>query len=331
MKRQALWFDGPRNVAIREETLEPPGPGEVLVRTVVSAISSGTEMLFYKGAFEEGAQVDATLAEYRAPLAYPLRYGYASVGRISDRGAGVDESLMGRLVFAFAPHASAFCIPAERALPVPDGVSPQEAAFLANAETAVTLVLDARPLLGERASVFGLGVIGLLTAGLLARFPLEKLTGWDPQPRRREAGAALGLTAEDPRATQPARGTEDLAVEVSGSAQGFRQALASCAFSGRLVVGSWYATGQSTTDAFDTAFHRNRVRIISSQVSSIPPELSGRWDVPRRIAAAWDAIRSLRPGRWITHTVPFFRAADAYRMIAEGTGDALQVMLSHDP
>jgi 2-desacetyl-2-hydroxyethyl bacteriochlorophyllide A dehydrogenase len=331
MKRQALWFDGPQNVAVREETLEPPGPGEVLVRTLVSAISSGTEMLFYEGSLEEGAQVDASLTEYRAPLSYPLRYGYASIGRISDAGPGVDRALMGRRAFAFAPHASAFCVPAERALLVPDGVSSEEAAFLANAETAVTLVLDARPMLAERASVFGLGVVGLLTAGLLARFPLERLSGWDPQARRREAGAALGLTTRDPHGEQLPRGTEDFAVEVSGSAQGFRQALASCAFSGRLIVGSWYGTRQPSIDAFDTAFHRSRIRIISSQVSTLPPELSGLWNVPRRFAAAWDAIRVLRPGRWITHTVPFARAADAYRMIAERSGETLQVMLAHEP
>ena len=330
MTRKALWFEGPGNVTVREETQELPGPGEVLVRSLVSAISSGTEMLFYKGALEEGAQVDAILADYHAPLRYPLRYGYASVGRIEDAGAGVDRGHIGRLAFAFVPHASAFCIPVERAIPVPDGISAEEAAFLANAETAVNLTLDARPLLAERASIFGLGVVGLLTAGLLARFPLARLTGWDPLEKRREAAAALGLATGDPLAVSPPRGTEDFAIEVSGSAKGFQQALASCGFSGRLVVGSWYGSRQPTIDAFDTAFHRNRVRIIGSQVSTLAPELSGLWNVPRRMDAAWDAIRRLHPGQWITHTIPFFRAADAYRLVAACADDTLQVMLSHE-
>ncbi len=330
MTRQALWFEGPENVTVREETQEPPGPGEVLVRSLVSAVSSGTEMLFYRGYLEEGSPVDATLAGYRAPLRYPLRYGYASVGRIEEAGAGVDRGRVGRLVFAFAPHASTFCIPVEQAIAVPDGIGVDDAAFLANAETAVNLTLDARPLLAERVSIFGLGVIGLLTAGLLARFPLAQLTGWDPQGKRREAAAVMGLVTGDPQAASPPRGTEDLAIDVSGAAKGFQQALASCAFSGRLVIGSWYGTRQPTIDAFDTAFHRSRVRIISSQVSTLAPELTGLWDMPRRMDAAWDAIRRLTPARWITHRIPFSHAPEAYRMIAAGAGDTIQVIFSHD-
>jgi NADPH:quinone reductase-like Zn-dependent oxidoreductase len=177
VKRQCLWFEGGGRASVREETLAPPGSGEILLESIVSAISPGTEMLFYTGRIEKGVSVDTTIEAYRRELSYPLRYGYASVGRIVKAGAGVDPELLGRLAFAFMPHASASCLPADSAVPVPDGFTAEEAAFLASAETAVNLVLDSRPLLGERASVFGLGVIGLLTAGLLARFPLACLSG----------------------------------------------------------------------------------------------------------------------------------------------------------
>lgn len=331
MTRHSLWFEGSGRVSVREEVLEPPGPGEVLLESIVSAISPGTEMLFYRGEIEEGAAVDAVLEGYRRELSYPLRYGYASVGRIARAGHNVDPGLEGRLAFAFIPHATASCIPAEAAIPVPDGVAPEEAAFLATAETAVNLVLDSRPLLRERASVFGLGIVGLLTAGLLARFPLASLRGWDLHPLRREAAASFGVTAADPREQLPGAGTDDLAVEASGSASGFRLALSSCGFSGRVVVGSWYGTRarKQAFDAFDTVFHRNRVRIVSSQVSTIDPSLTGRWTRERRRDAAWDAVRSLRPGRLITHRIPFARAAEAYRLIAESQAQTIQVMLAH--
>jgi 2-desacetyl-2-hydroxyethyl bacteriochlorophyllide A dehydrogenase len=329
--RQSLWFEGSGRVSLREEALEPPGPGEVLLESSVSAISAGTEMLFYHGEIEEGAAVDSVLEGYRRELSYPLRYGYASVGRITQTGHNVDPGLEGRLAFAFTPHATASCIAAEAVIPVPDGIAPEEAAFLATAETAVNLVLDSRPLLGERASVFGLGVIGLLTAGLLARFPLASLRGWDLHALRREMAASFGVTAADPRETPPGAGTEDLSVEASGTASGFRLALSSCGFSGRVVVGSWYGTGarKQAFDAFDTAFHRNRVRIVSSQVSTIDPSLTGRWTRERRRGAAWDVVRSLRPGRLITHRIPFSRAAEAYRLLAESQGQTIQVMLVH--
>ena len=139
------------------------------------------------------------------------------------------------------------------------------------------------------------------------------------------------MTAADPRETPPDTGTEDLAVEATGSASGFRLALSSCGFSGRVVVGSWYGTStrKQAFDAFDTLFHRNRVRIVSSQVSTIDPSLTGRWTRERRREAAWLAVRSLRPGRLITHRIPFARAAEAYRLIAGAQGQTIQVMLVH--
>jgi len=318
-KRQCLWFEGGSRVSIREEELPPPAAGEVLLENVVCAISPGTEMLFYRGALEEEAMVDTVLEGYREKLSYPLRYGYASVGRIAGTGPGVDPAIAGRLVFAFMPHATHACIAVDQALAVPEGIGAEEAAFLASAETATNLVLDSHPLFGERVSVFGLGVIG---------FPLERLRGWDLYPLRRAAAAKLGAAAGDPSASPPPAGTEDLAVEVSGSAEGFRLALASCGFAGRLVVGSWYGAG-SRHHAFDTLFHRNRVRIIPSQVSTIAPGLTGRWTRERRIQAAWQAIRTLRPSRLVTHRFPFARAADAYRLISEDPGATIQVMLTH--
>jgi 2-desacetyl-2-hydroxyethyl bacteriochlorophyllide A dehydrogenase len=331
MKRQSLWFEGHERVSLRDETLDPPAVSEVLIETQVSAISPGTEMLFYRGELEEGTEIDAVLEGYRRRLEYPLPYGYASVGRIAQAGSGVDPSLLGRLAFVFMPHATAFCLPAARIIPVPDGVAGEDAAFLAAAETAVNLVLDAAPLLGERVSVFGLGVIGLLTTGLLARFPLAALTGWDLHSRRRDAAALFGVSASDPAVSPHAGGTEDLAIELSGSAEGFRSALASCRFNGRLVVGSWYGMSarRKAIDSFDTLFHRNRVHIVSSQVSTIDPTLSGRWTRERRLGAAWEALRVLRPSRLITHRVPFARAGEAYRLIACTPGETIQVMLVH--
>jgi 2-desacetyl-2-hydroxyethyl bacteriochlorophyllide A dehydrogenase len=331
VRRQSLWFEGRERVSLRDEPLDPPESSEVLIETLVSAISPGTEMLFYRGEIEEGTEVDAVLEGYRGRLEYPLPYGYASVGRIARVGADVDPSLSGRLAFVFMPHASAFCVAVRRVVPVPEGIEPEDAAFLASMETAVNLVLDAGPLLGERASVFGLGVIGLLTIGMLGRFPLAHLSGWDLHPRRREAAGLFGVHAADPVASPPAGGTEDLAIEVSGSAEGFRLALASCRFSGRLVVGSWFGMGsrRKSIDGFDTLFHRNRISIVSSQVSTIDPALSARWTHQRRLETAWEALRLMRPSRLITHRVAFSQAQEAYRLIAGSPGETIQVMLVH--
>jgi threonine dehydrogenase-like Zn-dependent dehydrogenase len=331
MKRLSLWFEGGERVSVREEDLAEPGPGEVLVRSAVSAISAGTEMLFYRGTLEEGAEVDSTLAGYRGGLRWPLRYGYATVGTVEALGAGAPPELAGRTVFCFVPHASAFTARVEDLLLVPEGIGVEDAAFFASAETAANLVLDTAPMLGERISVYGLGIIGLLVAGLLSRFPLTTITGWDLHQLRREGATMVGVKAFDPRESEPLIGTEDAAVELSGSAEGFKQAMAACGFAARLVVGSWYgaAARSQSFEAFDTTFHRKRLRMVSSQVSTIDPGLTGRWDQERRRAAAWDAIRLLRPARWITQRVPFRDAGGAYRMVSREPARTIQVMMTH--
>ena len=331
MTRLCLWFDGKQNVSLGEEPQKEPGPGEVLVRSLVSAISAGTEMLFYHGAVEEGSDVDGTINGYTQGVSWPLRYGYSTVGVVERAGAGVPGEARGRLVFGFVPHASSFTAPLTDLLEVPRGIEVEDAALFASAETAVNLVMDTAPLIGERVSVFGQGTIGLFTTALLARFPLASLTAWDLHPARREAAAALGASAADPLSTEPGADTEDAAVELSGTAEGYAMSVRSCGFAGRVILGSWYgaAARGRAMEAFGTSFHRKRLRIISSQVSTIAPGLSGRWTRERRRAAAGDAVRLVGPSRWITQRIPFSRAPEAYRLVAEEPGRTIQVVMTH--
>jgi threonine dehydrogenase-like Zn-dependent dehydrogenase len=333
VKAAELWFDGRGGVDLREAEVPAPGPGQVRVASLVGAISAGTELLFYRGELRGGVPVDAALPGYRGEISYPMRYGYATVGVVEAAGRGVEPGLEGRLVFSFTPHASAFLCGAADALPVPGGLSAEDAAFFANMETAVTLVLDGRPGLSDRVSVFGLGVVGLCTTALLARFPLSRLRAFDLLGPRRDAAAAVGAEALDP-CDAPAA-TEDVVFELTGSPAALGPALAAAAFSGLLVIGSWYgerpffeglAGGGA---ALGTAFHRGRVRVLASQVSSIDPSLSGRWDRERRREAAWDAIRAVGPSRWVTHRYPLERAGDAYALLAGRPSEAIQVLLAH--
>ncbi len=76
-------------------------------------------------------------------------------------------------------------------------------------------------------------------------------------------------------------------------------------------------------------FHRSRIRLISSQVSSLSPELSGRWDKRRRFSLAWEMIAEIDPSRWITHRFPFDRAAEAYQLLDHSPQEAIQVLLTY--
>ncbi len=341
MQRQALYFIGPGQVAIREEPLPDPGAGEVMVQTLVSAISAGTELLVYRDLFPPEIPVDATIPALAGTFRYPLKYGYAAVGRVVAVGPGVPPVWQDRLVFAFHPHESHFIATVDELQSVPAGVEPEVAALLPNMETAVTLVLDGAPLLGEQVVVFGQGIIGLLLTAILARMPLAALLTVDLYPRRRLASESLGATASlDPgeplcltkiRALLPAGcfyPGVDLSYEVSGHPAALDQAIAIAGFHGRIVIGSWYGRKPASLH-LGGVFHRSRLRFISSQVSTIAPALSGRWSKPRLLAQAWQLLQNLTLRPLITHTIPFHQAATAYDLLAHDPGAAIQVLLNY--
>lgn len=331
--RQSLYFEAPQQVSIREEILPPLPADQVLVATVASAISAGTELLFYRGQIPPELSIDESIDALQGEVAYPLKYGYALVGRVVQVGEAVSQRWLGQAVFAFHPHESHFhAVPAEL-MPIPPEVSLEDALFLPNMETAVNLVMDGAPRLGERVAVIGQGVVGLLTTALLAAFPLSNLTTFERLPFRRQISGQLGAhcTLETlPEAREEEKLEEfDLVFEVSGSPLALNLAIDLCGFDSRIVIGSWYGTKQAALN-LGGHFHRRRIRLLSSQVSTIVPELSGRWSKERRFGVAWEMIKRLQPGRLITHRFDLLQAAEAYRLLAEGRDDkVLQVIFRY--
>lgn len=341
MRRQALYFIEPGQMAVREEALGPPGPGQVLVKTLISAISPGTELLIYRGQAPADLPVDVSIAALPGRFSFPLKYGYSAVGQVTALGPGVPRLWRGEKVFSFHPHESLFLATPDELQRLPDGVAPEEAVFLANLETAVTLLLDGQPLIGEQVAVFGQGIVGLLLTALLARLPLASLVTLDLYPLRRRTSEALGAHASlDPMAprgseqllealqgSRPTPGA-DLTYEVSGNPATLDQAMAATGVHGRVVIGSWY--GEKKADLhLGGRFHRSRLRLISSQVSSIPPPLSGRWSKFRRLQVAWEMLQQIKPARLITHRVPFSQAAQAYDLIDRHPEETIQVVLTY--
>jgi threonine dehydrogenase-like Zn-dependent dehydrogenase len=266
-------------------------------------------------------------------LNYPLPYGYACVGRIKETGKQIDKSWHDKLVFAFHPHVSCFVTQTSSLLLVPASLSAENACFLPNMETAVNLVQDGAPILGERALVLGQGIVGLLTASLLTEFPLESLVTVDQYALRRNAlqvesqrSKVTSLSPEDFRLSTFDK--NDLTFELSGSPAALNDAIRSTVFSGRIVVGSWYGQKNSQID-LGGSFHRSRIKLISSQVSTISPELSGRWDKSRRFDVAWNALERIQPEKWVTHHFPLSEAGKAYQLLDENPQETLQIVFDH--
>ena len=325
---RSLSFVGPRSVRLEPADVPEPGGDEVVVESRASLVSAGTELMIYRGEAPEDLPADETIDALSGDLSFPLEYGYALVGDVARVGAEVPAEWRGRRVFAFNPHESHFAASPDALVPIPDDVDDETAVFLPIVETAVNLVLDAAPRIGERVVVFGAGLVGLATVASLAEFPLADLTVVEPIPARRERAMRLGADAAVAPPDVGDLEEADLVLELSGSPEALDDAVDVAGYDARVVVGSWYGRKRADLD-LGGAFHRERVSIVSSQVSTISPRLRGRWDAERRMAVAWSRLRALPVAELLTHRLPIEDAERAYELLDGEPEEALGVLFQY--
>jgi NADPH:quinone reductase-like Zn-dependent oxidoreductase len=274
----ALWYRDPGAVEIRQEAIAPPGTGEMRVKTLYSAISRGTESLVFGGRIPAG-EFERMRAPFQAgDFPFPVKYGYAAVGRIENGG----DDRRGKTVFALHPHQTAFNIPAGAAVALPENVPPLRAVLAANMETALNGLWDAAPGPADRIAVVGAGVVGSLVAYLCGQIPGTDVTLVDINANRAELAAKLGVGFAEPG---NASADCDLVVHASGSPDGLRTALELAGDEATVLEMSWYGDA-AVTAMLGGPFHSRRLRLLSSQVGRVAPSHRPRWTHGRRLAAA---------------------------------------------
>ncbi len=322
-----LLFLASRRVGVAPVDVPDPGPGELLVRTLFSGISTGTELLAYRGLLDPDLPLDERIGALGGTFRYPFPYGYSCVGIVERADGSIPE---GALVFAFHPHQDRFVVPAADAVRLPPGTDPRSATLFPLVETALQLSLDAGPVAHEPVVVLGLGALGMITALLLQRAGATVFAA-DPLAERRALAGGLGLVATSPEEL-PARlptGGVPLLVEVSGAPSALVDALGLLAHEGTALVGSWYG-GQSVPLPLGGSFHRRRLTIRASQVSTIPAGLGARWDVARRRRVACDLLAGLPLTALATTEVPFEQAPAAYQALDRRAPGTLHVALRYE-
>jgi 2-desacetyl-2-hydroxyethyl bacteriochlorophyllide A dehydrogenase len=268
--------------------------------------------------------------------AFPIKYGYAAAGHVLDTGPDVDHLAPGNPVFVHHPHQDVFLAPARMLMRLPNDLDPELGVFAANLETALNIVHDTPVRLGETVLIFGQGIVGLLVALLLKLAGAGQVLVVDPLEERRRAALAAGADG----ALGPESLTDciteitgghgaDVAIETSGSGAALQSAIDTVATEGTVVVASWYGT-KPVTLALGGHFHRGRVRLRSSQVGRSNPELAPRWDQDRRIATVLGLLGRLELRELISHRIPFERAPEAYMLLDERPGEALQVIFTYE-
>jgi 2-desacetyl-2-hydroxyethyl bacteriochlorophyllide A dehydrogenase len=331
MTGRVVCFIAPGRVELEEVEVREPADGELLVRAEYSGISGGTEMLAYRGEVDRELALDEALAALGGTFEYPFAYGYSVVGRV-ERSRGTLEE--GARVFAFHPHQDVVVIGEGDVIPL-DGEDPRRATLLPLVEAALQAALDAGSRFGEVVAVLGLGCVGALTGALLGRAG-ARVIGSEPRPERRHAAGRLGVEAVPPEELV-ARLDEltgghgvPLVIEASGRPEVLAESLALLAHEGTALVCSWYGT-KPVALPLGADFHRRRLAIRSTQVSTIPSHLAARWDRQRRREAARSLLSDLPLDCLATHEFPFERAPDAYAAVAGGAPDLIHAALRYEP
>lgn len=312
MEAFRLLFVAPRQVALDPVDVPEPATGRLLVRTLFSGISTGTELLAYRGLLDPELPIDERIGSLGGTFRYPFPYGYGCVGEVERSDGPVPT---GTTVFAFHPHQDRFLVGPDDVVALPPGTDPRTATLFPYVETALQLGLDAGPVAQETVAVLGLGAVGLITALLLQRAGATVVAA-DPSDGRRHLAASLGVPAVEPDELPlhlPPSGVP-LLLELSGSPTALAGALDLLTHEGTALVGSWYGR-QPVELPLGGAFHRRRLTIRSSQVSTIPAALAGRWDLDRRRRVAVDLLGELPLAALATTEFAFAEAAAAYQAL----------------
>jgi len=277
-RARAYWATAPYAGELRSHLLPPVGDGEVLVQTLYSAISRGTEALVCAGRVPASEYRRMRCPRQEGEFPFPVKYGYAAVGRVVQG----PDALVGRPVFVHHPHQTRFVVGEGEVFPLPEAVPPERGVLAAAMETALNGVWDARPAVGERVLVIGAGLVGLLAAWLIARIPGIELALVDVDGERARVAEALGIPFRLPEEVE---GEADLLLHASGAPEALARALGWAGFEARIVELSWYGDALVPLP-LGAAFHSRRLRLISSQVGHIAAPQRPRWDKRRRMEKA---------------------------------------------
>jgi NADPH:quinone reductase-like Zn-dependent oxidoreductase len=311
----AYWLRGPGRGELRPEPLRTPRSDEVLVRTLRSGVSRGTETLVFGGHVPPG-QFDAMRAPFQeGDLPGPVKYGYLSVG-VVEQGP---LHLRGHTVFCLYPHQSAYVVPRSSVVPLPEGVPPRRAVLAGTVETAVNALWDAAPLIGDRIAVVGGGMIGCSVAAVLAGFPGAKVQLVDADPSRAAVAAKLGVEFALPA---DATGDCDVVVHASATSAGLTRSLELLAAEATVIELSWYGDKQVSVPLGEF-FHSRRLVVKSSQVGGIAPARRGRRTYADRLALSLELLADPRFDALITGQSDFDELPEVLPRLADGSLPAM--------
>jgi NADPH:quinone reductase-like Zn-dependent oxidoreductase len=307
---RAFWVGSPGHGELREEVLPGRGPDDVLVRTLHSAVSRGTESLVFAGRVPADQRTTMRAPYQDGEFPAPVKYGYLNVGVVEEGPA----ALRGRTVFCLHPHQTSYVVPATAVVVVPDGVPARRAVLAGTVETALNAMWDLAPRIGDRVTVVGAGMVGCCVARLLARMPEVEVTLVDVEPERAVVARALGVGFAVPGL---AEGDRDAVVHCSATSSGLQLALDLLAPEGEVLELSWYGD-RSVQVPLGGAFHARRLVVRASQVGAVASARRGSRTHADRLGLALQLLRDDAFDVLLTDESPFEELPEVMAALAGG-------------
>ena len=320
--------------------IEALNDNEVMVQTLYSGISAGTELTWFRGRnpnlYKKWDPETRLFLKAEAPTQnYPQATGYENIGKVIAKGSRVRTLDVGEVVFSYWNHVSAYKMEERELFKLPKGVEPKHGVFIALGGVAFNGILDARIVPGESVAIFGMGVIGQIAVQLAEIAGAKTVIAVDLESRRLELAAQSGADVLiNPRACDDValkirgltgnRGA-DVVIEVSGAYPALQEAIRTACFQGRVIVVSFY-TGEAKGLNLGEEFHVNRIRLISSQASGVNPELHPRWNDERKLQAFLGLFGKLKLSHLITHEFKVEACQMAFDLIDKHPQEAMQVV-----
>jgi 2-desacetyl-2-hydroxyethyl bacteriochlorophyllide A dehydrogenase len=309
---RAFWVRSPGEGEIRTVALPDPAATDVVVRTLFSGVSRGTETLVFRGGVPASQHQVMRAPFQEGDFPGPVKYGYLNVGVVETGPA----ELVGRTVFCLYPHQTRYVVPAAAVTVVPDGVPARRAVLAGTVETAVNALWDGPPHVGDRVAVVGAGMVGACVAHLLMRIPGVSVTLVDVNERRADLAAALGAAFAGP---EDAPRDLDLVFHTSATGAGLQLSLDLLAPDATVVDLSWYGDVPVTL-SLGEAFHDRRLTIRASQVGAVAPARRASRTTKDRLALALDLLQDNAFDALLTGSSAFADLPDTMARIARSDG-----------
>ena len=262
-KTKSYWIDKKNKGYFKSGEISSIKSNELVIKTLFSGISYGTEKLVYSGKVPKSQKSLMKCPYQEGDFGTDIKYGYINVGKVVD-GA---KSYLGSNIFSLYPHQDFYKIPYDDVLVIPKKIPLTRCLLIPNLETAINAVWDTLPSAGDRILVIGAGIVGLLTAYLINKIPGINLFVVDKDSQKSKITKKLGIKFLD---TIPKKFSARFIYECTGDHRVLNSIRNNITVNSTICVLSWYGDKKSEI-ALGENFFSKRTKLIMSQVSKISP------------------------------------------------------------